>query len=356
MGREKSHCSWSVMVGLAIVVVACSPGSAVPSAAPSATQAATSPTPTVLPTPSAAPVARSDEPWIAFQQFPGTSTVVLARPDGSDLRSPTSDVPGGDQTNPDWSPDGSQVVFAVTIDGRDDLWVVNADGTGARLLADCIADCMNLDDPAWSPDGRTVLYSRMRNVEGVAVSTLEHVDVASGAVEVIVTAAPAHFYAGQRWSPDGKSVVLEVVELTGASVDSGVEDVSLAIIDVAAPTAAGRELIGAGRFPETAAWAPDGSVIVFAALEASGASGDDLYVIGADGQGLRRITTIADEGGNATHPDVSPDGSSVVFAARLPGESRTVLGLVDLDGGGDIVPAMGATFIEGVHPRLRPVP
>jgi Tol biopolymer transport system component len=291
------------------------------------------------------------EEWIAFQQFPGKSTVMLVRPDGSGLHSPTNDVPGGDQTNPDWSPDGSQLVFAVFDGTHEDLWVVNADGTGARLLADCSGECSNFDDPAWSPDGRTVLFSRNSTDAGEVVSTLEQVDVASGATEVLVRAAPGYAYAGQRWSPDGASIVLEVLKLDSAAVGADVEDVSLAIIDVASPTPAGRELLGSKRFPETAAWAPDGSVIVFGALEAPGAAGTDLFVIRPDGTGLRQITS----GAAGTHPEVSADSASVIFTGSLPGIDGSVLAQVPLDGG-EITPATGTEFIDGVHPRLRPMP
>lgn len=306
--------------------------------------------------PSSAPAVGADDPWIVFQQFKARSTVTLVRPDGTGLHSPTLDVPGGDQTNPDWSPDGSRLVFAHRQGAREDLWTVNADGSDARLLAGCEADCLNLDDPAWSPDGRTVLFSRMRRGDdGTAISTLEQVDTATGTTDVIVQADPAHFYAGQRWAPDGTSIVLEVVELTGTTIDSGVADVSLAMIDVTDPTPAGRELLGSGRFPETAAWAPDGSVIVFGALEAPGAGATDLYAIHPDGSGLRQVTTLAGIGGSATHPDVTADSGSVVFAATLPGEGETVLGQIDLEGG-EVTPATGTSFVPGVHPRLRPVP
>src|SRR5262245_49496928 len=232
-------------VAVSIGVAACASSPVVPSVAPSPTPSE----PTVAATPSALPVVGAGEPWIAFQQFTTKFEVALARPDGSGLYSPTGAVPGGHQTNPDWSPDGSQLVFAVVDGSRENLWVVNADGSDARPLADCEGDCMILDDPAWSPDGRAVLFSRMRNVDGNAVGTLEQVDIASGATSVIVQADPGHFYAGQRWSPDGTSVVLEVVELTSLSVDSDVKDVSMAIIEVAAPTPAGRELMGSGLRP-----------------------------------------------------------------------------------------------------------
>lgn len=312
--------------------------------------------PTHAASPSPETVVRPGEPWIAFQQFASRSNLTLVRPDGTGRHSPTLDVPGDDQTNPDWSPDGSQLVFGRSAAGRDDLWVVNADGTGARQLAACEGDCLYLDDPDWSPDGRTVLFSRLRAVDdGTAIGTLEVVDVVGGDTSVIVQAEPGHFYAGQRWSPDGGSIVLEVVQLDGNTLDSDVVDVSLAIIDVAAPTPAGRELVGSGRFPETAAWGPDGSVIVFGALEAPGGTGTDLFAIHPDGTGIRRLTTLATEGGSATHPDVAADGLSVIFSATLAGSGTSVLGQVDVDGG-EVVPATGDFYLAGVHPRLRPVP
>jgi TolB protein len=46
----------------------------------------------------------------------GTGLQVLPRPDG--------------QANPDWSPDGKQVVY----DAQGDLWVMNGDGSGAERL------------------------------------------------------------------------------------------------------------------------------------------------------------------------------------------------------------------------------
>lgn len=355
MARMVRLLRWTVVLGVAVTVAACSSTPALSSVASSSTPGVASAEPTVAATAPVTPVVGAGEPWIAFQQFLGKSTVTLARPDGSGLHSPTVDVPGGDQSNPDWSPDGSQLVLAVSDGVRESLWVVNADGTGARLLADCQGDCVNLDDPAWSPDGRTVLFSRMRGVDDEVVSTLEQVDVGSGATSVIVQAAPGHFYAGQRWSPDGASVVLEVVEITGTAASWDVKDVSLAVIDVASPTPAGRELMGAGRFPETAAWAPDGSVIVFGALEAAGGSGTDLFAIAPDGSGLRRLTTLVGQGGSATHPDVTPDSKSVVFAGTFPGEDGSVLGQVDIDGG-EVTPATGTEFINGVHPRVRPLP
>jgi hypothetical protein len=96
-------------------------------------------------------------------------------------------------------------------------------------------------------------------------------------------------------------------------------------------------------------------VIVFGALDAPGGSGLDLFAIRPDGSDLRQVTTLAGEGGSATHPEVTADSASVVFTATIPGVGGPVLGQVDLDGG-EVVPATGAEFVSGVHPRLRPAP
>lgn len=323
-----------------------------PSPGPSIARTAL-PTSTVAPTAAPTPVVGVGEPWIAFTPD-GPYQVRLVRPDGTDMHSPTGDVPPGTQTNPDWSRDGQTLVFGLTSGTRDDLWIVGADGRGARVLLDCEAPCAWFDDPAWAPDGRGVLFSRMAEVGATGVGTLERVTVDSGAVEVLATAAPKDFYAGQRWSPDGRSVVLEVVHRSGTAVSDDIVGVDLAIIELADPRPAGRRLVAPGLWPETAAWTPDGKEIVFAALPARGGEGKDLYAIRPDGTGLRRLTTLADQGGNATHPDVSPDGRIVVFSATLAGE-RPILASVPIAGGAWTQATLGEP-VRGVHPRLRPAP
>ncbi|MDH6121432.1 putative repeat protein (TIGR01451 family) [Kitasatospora sp. GAS204A] len=58
---------------------------------------------------------------------------------------------------------------------------------------------------------------------------------------------------------------------------------------------------------------PDGKAVVFDALEPGGSGGNpqrDLWVVNADGTGLRRLT---DTSSNETHPTVSPDGQWVAY-------------------------------------------
>ena len=65
-------------------------------------------------------------------------------------------------------------------------------------------------------------------------------------------------------------------------------------------------------------WSPDGHALAFAAA-VSGERGEeltDVFVVGADGSGLRRLTST----GRATQPLWAPDGSKLVFSQRAPGD------------------------------------
>src|SRR5207245_1697432 len=91
-----------------------------------------------------------DGSTIAFQF---KDDVWLARPDGGGLRALTQDGRGRE---PVWSPDGRRIAFvrinfSFQTDGG--LYVVNADGSGARRIAEA-----RTEPPSWSPDGSRVAY------------------------------------------------------------------------------------------------------------------------------------------------------------------------------------------------------
>jgi Tol biopolymer transport system component len=69
---------------------------------------------------------------------------------------------------------------------------------------------------------------------------------------------------------------------------------------------------------ERAAWSPDGSRLAFTAeLGRLASFARDIYVIRADGSGLRRLTS----GGRSFHPLWAPDGQRIFFARRRKGRS-----------------------------------
>lgn len=109
--------SQSLIALLALVVSGCASNSGPTSTSPTTTTVAS----VTNTTPEAATVT-SGEAWILYQASTTGQTVFLVRPDCTGAHSPTANVPGYNQTNPDWSPDGQQIVFVVSDShGTDDL-------------------------------------------------------------------------------------------------------------------------------------------------------------------------------------------------------------------------------------------
>ena len=294
------------------------------------------------------------QPRILFQGMgPEHLLLGMARLDGSGVTFPLADLPGGDQTNPEWSPDGTQVLVVVNDGSRDDLWIAGADGTEPRMLLDCEGACRWLDDPSWSPDGSSVVYSRTVARGRTDWGSLEQVDVSTGAVSVIVPARRRTFTAGARWSPDGSQVVFEGVHKAGAGVGAEIDGVSLRIAEVASGEV-GPALTDPRLFAATADWSPDGSTIVYSALAGPDSEAADVFVLPAAGGEPRRVTTLADRGGYAAEPTWRSDSTRIVFSGRLPGSFQDdVLLTVSTDGATEPVPLRDVPLI-GRHPRVEP--
>jgi Tol biopolymer transport system component len=57
---------------------------------------------------------------------------------------------------PRWSPDGSQILYAVYNSG---LWIIESDGSNPRLVV-AEFEGEDLRHPAWSPDGSRIIFTR----------------------------------------------------------------------------------------------------------------------------------------------------------------------------------------------------
>jgi len=65
-------------------------------------------------------------------------------------------------SDPAWSPDGSRIAFTSNRGGNNDIFVMNADGTGQVNLTNSFgADQW----PSWSPDGTQIAFETYRNVK-----------------------------------------------------------------------------------------------------------------------------------------------------------------------------------------------
>src|SRR5215217_523580 len=83
---------------------------------------------------------------------------------GNSVRRLTSEAVGGGA--PAFSPDGKKIAYVVSRSrGRTDIYTMNTDGSAKRLLTDetkIPGDGRSDYDPAFSPNGRKVVFSRGR--------------------------------------------------------------------------------------------------------------------------------------------------------------------------------------------------
>lgn len=114
---------------------------------------------------------------------------------------------GGRNLQPSWSPDGSTIAY--TSQAKGGIWLIPAIGGAPRRLT------ANGCSPAWSPDGTQIAFqtAAVRDIgasASVAVfnSTIQIVSLSDGKIRSLTqTDKPAGTHNSPAWSPDGRSIV-----------------------------------------------------------------------------------------------------------------------------------------------------
>jgi TolB protein len=274
-----------------------------------------------VPQTAASPTASSHAPTnqIAWQGFldPDQSTAAIfsATASGSNARQLTYPRHGEQDGNPDWSPDGSKILFAdVAANGTSDVWVMNADGTGLKQLTSCTGVCNGAQEGKWSPDGSKIVYDVADNPirsDGNATSVDLWIMNADGSHPVQLTHTPLPTSIADNepsWSPDGKQIIFARNHLMGQSYD----DQALFVINLDGTGL--KQLTALGHLEAgNAHWSPDGTRILFQSFGSfPEGSIPQLYTILPDGTHLVQLTTNE----RNYEPAWSPDGTKIVFAHR----------------------------------------
>jgi TolB protein len=229
----------------------------------------------------------------------------------------TASVPG---FSPGWSPDGSRIAYVVNRGGRDDLYVINADGTAKRRLR------RNANSPAWSPDGRTLAFvGRHGDVDrGYDGSDIYVANAGVGGLRKL----PHTAWAGDPvWSRDGRQIAF----------NSGLTLGGIYLMN--ADGSGGRRVVAAGDPPiGRFDWSPDGQSIAFE--QADGPHYPRIYVMGADGSGRRWLA-------DGTRPLWSPRGGVIAFVAYRSDE----LWRINADGSGrrKLTGTAGVSAVNGAQ-------
>jgi Tol biopolymer transport system component len=258
----------------------------------------------------------------------GISQIVTMHANGTG-RTRLSDLTAND-FEPTWSPDGTQIVFASDRNGGG-IYLMHADGTNVRLLLakPLMTDFfLSFGGPVWSPDGTRI-----------AVGFYAHTQF-QGAIYIVPVASPSTvkvIYQSQAildsfaWSPDSTRI---------AFADNFFEDSLGGNMYVIGANGTGLKTLHQTIDNEAPyydlAWSPDGAQILYT----SGADADvdlrDIYVINADGSAARPLTSNAGYNFGATW---SPDGRYIAFSSTRMGASR--LFVMHADGSGQL-PLIGS--------------
>jgi Tol biopolymer transport system component len=113
-----------------------------------------------------------------------------------------------------WSPDGKRIVFVGALVGKDHLATIDANGAedSIRVLYSNEDERRTLvGPPAWSPDGRQIIFAMQQAEPGPRQWWNSHLysmaaDVRSGPVLLEGTKI-GNINRGMSWSPDGKQLI-----------------------------------------------------------------------------------------------------------------------------------------------------
>jgi Tol biopolymer transport system component len=193
------------------------------------------------------PWTRAPDGLIAVEQ---DGEVELVDPGGSVARSLTETVTTPNKW-PDWSPDGSKIVFAGTGQEGLDLYVMNADGTGLERITDAPGDEYA---PAWSPAGDRIAFGFDNGAQSGWTSGLASVR-SDGTGWTELFARIEERIDLPAWSPDGDRVAFTIFP------SDVTQEPSPFVVD-----ADGRNLVQLRKEPGVAlAWTPRGQGVVLSA-------------------------------------------------------------------------------------------
>jgi Tol biopolymer transport system component len=240
----------------------------------------------------------------AHAAYPGKNGNVVFARNGSLIRQTPAGAEkvlvSGLAHSPSFSANGKKIVYlkgnAMFGPGWDQIWTMNADGTGKKRLT---PEENKFTVPSFSPNGARIMYT-LSDGNPLGYRRLHTMKVDGSDVREFAPGVDGSMEDGV-WSPDGTKVayvgattetlpVLRTIKATGAK-DS---------VKTLSTTAK-----NAGR-PD---WAPNGKRLVFTRRVSNTFS---VLRINADGSGLKKLADYGADTG-AMEPVWSPDATRIMF-------------------------------------------
>jgi Tol biopolymer transport system component len=227
----------------------------------------------------------------------GGTRLMVVKANGSGLMDVTPTKAGlvGTIAEPSWSPDGNQIVFASNVDGNYELYVLDLRTMATAQLTRTLAPVQNLD-PAWSPTGMAIAFSRsgLASTSGAASLYQLRLDSTTGPARLTKTTG-IDGDVDPVYSPNGRLIAF-------SSDRIGNDDIFL--LDLVSFSVT--KMTATKDRDVQPSFAPDGSALVYVS-DRSGATELWVQSLLTVTPGVTNAVQLTSDGASKSHPSWGPE-------------------------------------------------
>ncbi len=196
--------------------------------------------------------------------------------------------------NPDWSPDGSSIVYTSNIDFPN-LWVIGGDGSGARQITKYPRVHTS---PSWGQAGVAMFWDNGQ-VWGTGLGIIPPLGLHSDELATdgvcpngFITASVGIVHVAPEWSPDGTKLIFATRQVPQTFGDLPQTTIRLREAGSITTVVSNHPEIGS---VSDLAFGPSGQEF----LMSGSAQGEDVFIASVDGTSFRRLTFAFGQSGPA---------------------------------------------------------